>query len=261
MRTPEDLVVQTFRTIIVSEVESSIPVLVLDYKFNSHIARPGAHGFQLERGVVAREHAAIVVARVVDEAAGFLLIKGEALAKYPGRLSRSSTWISYLSVWPGSAVPEALGLNALGAKGEYTGNGSENWGRLHFACRLGELSAFVFCDSDRLGDSIEDNRAKKTYESKRDASFIHSLDINLTWSPSVLQAKKDFFVSCSASHGMASFRPTCYKTLPPFTPCRASYTNLSLFVGCSQNVRAVLRTRTAPSQAFNARAVYSDARL
>ena len=72
VRTPEDLVVQTFRTIIVSEVESSIPVLVLDYKFNSHIARPGTHGFQLERGVVAREHAAVTVAGIVDEAASFL---------------------------------------------------------------------------------------------------------------------------------------------------------------------------------------------
>lgn len=81
MRTREDLIVQTFRTIIVSEVESSIPVLVLDYELNSHIARPGAHGFQLERGVVTREHAAVIVTCVVDEAASFLWIQGEASAK------------------------------------------------------------------------------------------------------------------------------------------------------------------------------------
>jgi hypothetical protein len=78
--TPEDLVVQTLRTIIVSKVESSLPVLVLDDKLNSHVARRGAHGFQLERGVVAREHATVVVASIIDEAAGFLWITSGALA-------------------------------------------------------------------------------------------------------------------------------------------------------------------------------------
>lgn len=81
MRTPKDLVVQTFRAIIVSKIESGVPVLVLNYKLNSHIAGPGAHGLQLERSIVSREHAAIVVARVVDKTTGFLWIKGEASTK------------------------------------------------------------------------------------------------------------------------------------------------------------------------------------
>jgi len=72
VRTSEDLVVQALRAVIVSEVESSLPVLVLDDELNSHVARRGAHGFQLERSVVACEHAAIVVAGIVHEAPGFL---------------------------------------------------------------------------------------------------------------------------------------------------------------------------------------------
>lgn len=72
MRTAEDLVVQALRAIIIAEVESNLPVLVLDYKLNSHIARPGTHGFQLERSVVAREHAVFFVASVIHEATGFL---------------------------------------------------------------------------------------------------------------------------------------------------------------------------------------------
>lgn len=176
MRTPEDLVVQTLRAIIISKVESSISVLVLHHELNSHVARLGAHGFQLERGVFAREHAAIVVARVVDKATGFLWTKGKASVKYPGRVSRCHTWILYLSVWPGCAVSEALGLNALGAEREHAGNGSDDCGRLRFAYWFGRLFAFVFWDPDRLEDSVENDRVKKTYVSKREASFIHSLD-------------------------------------------------------------------------------------
>ena len=74
VRTPEDLVVKTFRAIIVSEVESSIPVLVLDYELDPHVTGPGTHGFQLERSVVAREHAAVAVAGIIYEGAGFLWI-------------------------------------------------------------------------------------------------------------------------------------------------------------------------------------------
>lgn len=82
VRAPEDLVVQTFRAVVVSKIKSGVPVLVLDHKLNSHIAGPGAHSFQLERSVVAREHATVIVAGVVDEAAGFLRSKGEASAKH-----------------------------------------------------------------------------------------------------------------------------------------------------------------------------------
>ena len=75
VRTPEDLVVKTFRAIIVSEVESSIPVLVLDYELDPHVTGPGAHGFQLERSVVAREHAAVTVAGIIYKGASFLWIE------------------------------------------------------------------------------------------------------------------------------------------------------------------------------------------
>lgn len=67
VRTPEDLVVKTFRAIIVPEVESSIPVLVLDYEFDPHVTGPGTHGFQLKRSVVAREHAAVAVAGIIHK--------------------------------------------------------------------------------------------------------------------------------------------------------------------------------------------------
>ena len=89
MRTAENLVVQALRAIIIAKVESNHPVLVLDYKLNSHIAGPGAHGFQLERSIVAREHATGIVAGVIDEATSFLWIETEASAKYPGRLEVS----------------------------------------------------------------------------------------------------------------------------------------------------------------------------
>lgn len=60
----------------------------------------------------------------------------------------------------------------------------------------------------------------------------------------VLRPEKDFLVSCSASHGIVSFQILCYRTLPPFTPCKASYIHFSWSYRC-------------PSQAFSARAVYS----
>ena len=126
MGTPEDLVVQTFRAIVVPKVESSIPVLVLDYELDAHVAGPGAHGFQLERGVVAREHAAVTVAGIVDEAASFLWIEMEALASIPDAVPGSTLGFPHLSVVPGCAISEALGLNALGAKGKHAGNGSED---------------------------------------------------------------------------------------------------------------------------------------
>ena len=38
-----------------------------------------------------------------------------------------TTWsFSHLSVGPGCAVSEALGLDAVGAEGEHAGNGSED---------------------------------------------------------------------------------------------------------------------------------------
>lgn len=126
MRTAENLVVQALRAIIIAEVESNFPVLVLDYKLNSHIAGPGAHGLQLERSVVTREHAILFVARVPDEATGFLWIESEALAKCPRRCSELHACFPHLSVGPGCAALETLGLDALGAEGEHAGNGSED---------------------------------------------------------------------------------------------------------------------------------------
>ena len=74
--------------------------------------------------------------------------------------------------------------------------------------------------------------------------------------------EKDFFVSCSASHGMSSFRILCYRALPPFTPCRALYTfqPASRILREYQHCVRALRLESC-SQAFNARAVYNDARL
>ena len=126
VRTSEDLVIQTFRTIIISKVESSIPILVLHHELNAHVAGPGAHGFQLERGVVAREHAAVTVAGIVDEAASFLWIEMEALASIPDAVPGSTLGFPHLSVGPGCAVYEALSLDALDAEGEHAGNSGED---------------------------------------------------------------------------------------------------------------------------------------
>jgi hypothetical protein len=144
MRTAEDLVVQALRAIIIAEIESNLPILVLDYKFDSHIAGPGAHGLQLERSVVAREHAIFFVARVPDEATGFLWIEGEALAKCPRRSFGRHAFFPHLSVGPSCAVFEALGLSALSAKGEHASNGGEDRGCLHFACWFARLYVLVF---------------------------------------------------------------------------------------------------------------------
>jgi hypothetical protein len=48
----------------------------------------------------------------------------------------------------------------------------------------------------------------------------------------VLRPEKDFLVSCSASHGIVSFQILCYRTLPPFTPCKASYIHFSWSYRC-----------------------------
>lgn len=78
MLTPKDLIVQALRAVIIAEVEACLLVLVLHNKFDSHVARPRTHGFQLEWSIVAREHAAVIVACIVDEAAGFLGCKGKS---------------------------------------------------------------------------------------------------------------------------------------------------------------------------------------
>jgi hypothetical protein len=125
MRTAEDLVVQALRAIIIAEIESNLPILVLDYKFDSHIAGPGAHGLQLERSVVAREHAILFVACVIDEAAGFLWIEAKRQLITPDVVRRHA-WFPQLSVGPSCAVFEALSFDALGAEGKHSGNGSDD---------------------------------------------------------------------------------------------------------------------------------------
>lgn len=125
VRTAKDLVVQALRAIIIAEIESNLPVLVLNYKLNSHIAGPGAHSFQLERGEVARKHAILFVARVPDEGSGFLWNEAKRQQITPDIIGRHA-WFPHLSVRPVCAVSEALGLDALGAEGKHAGNGSED---------------------------------------------------------------------------------------------------------------------------------------
>lgn len=94
-------------------------------------------------------------------------------------------------------------------------------------------------DSGRLENFVEDDRGKTNTKLKQETSLIHLFDGIRTWSPSVLRPKKDFFVSCSASHGMVSSQILCYRRLPPFTPCRASYTHFRWRLGWFGNVAAV----------------------
>lgn len=72
MLAPKDLVVEAQRAIVVAKIEADVLVLVLDDKFDSKVAGSRAHGFQLQRSVVAREHAAVIVACIVDERPSFL---------------------------------------------------------------------------------------------------------------------------------------------------------------------------------------------
>ena len=126
MLAPEDLVVQALRAVVVAKVEARVPVLVPDHKLDTHVTRSRAHSFQLKWGVVSREHSAIAVACVIDEAAGFLWSRFEALARRPRRYVRHHSWVAYLLVGPACSIPEALGFDVLDAKGEHASNGSEN---------------------------------------------------------------------------------------------------------------------------------------
>lgn len=103
VRTSEDLVVKTFGAIIVSEVESSIPVLVLDYELDPHVTGPGTHCFQLERSVVARKHAAVAVARIIHEGAGFLWIKAKRQHSIPDAVP--GVTIEFLTSLLGQVAP------------------------------------------------------------------------------------------------------------------------------------------------------------
>jgi hypothetical protein len=107
MLTIEDLAVKLRRAVVIAEVKADLPVLVLNNKLNAQTAGPGTHGFQLQRRVVAREHAAVLVASVVHEAAGF----------FP--------------VGPFGAAGEAFGRRAVDAEGENAGDGSDDRGGLH----------------------------------------------------------------------------------------------------------------------------------
>jgi hypothetical protein len=122
----------------------------------------------LEWGVVAGEHAAIVVARVVDEAAGLLRSRGEALAGDLGHDNGVHSWVAHFLVGPAGAISEALGFDALDATGEHADDGSEDRCRLHFAFGLVGL-CFT---ADRLVKSVEDDRGKRHCKAEPEASFV-----------------------------------------------------------------------------------------
>lgn len=101
MLTPENLVREPVVAIVVTKVEANLGVLVLDVEDKPNPARLRAHGFHLSRRVVAREHAAVIVAGVVHEAARFF------------------------TVWPGVAVCVAVGGGPLDSEGEQACEGGK----------------------------------------------------------------------------------------------------------------------------------------
>jgi hypothetical protein len=139
MLASEDLVVQALRAVIVAKVEARIPVLVLDHELDSHVTRCRAHAFQLERCIVAGEHTTIAVASVVDEAAGFLRRKREALAASLECDDELRSGTAHFLIRPACAISEALGFSALDAEGEHAGDRSEDRGCLHFCFCVGGL--------------------------------------------------------------------------------------------------------------------------
>ena len=113
--TAKDLIVQSLRAVIVSEIKRRLAVLVLDNKLEAHAAVAlWAHGLQLEGLVVAREHPAVVVAGIVDERSGLLLVGPD---------------------WP---AVEAIGFDELDAKDQHAAQDGEDRGGLH-VCLTGEL--------------------------------------------------------------------------------------------------------------------------
>ena len=117
-----------------------------------------------------------------------------------------------------------------------------------FMLLVGVVGFLRLC-SNCLGDSVEDDRAKKTLGSKQEASFIHNFDGIWVWSPSVLPAKKDFFVSCHAQLlARWSLSELCVTGRHRLSYLAQRRTHISARVlgTLSENIAAVLRTCTAP---------------
>lgn len=109
-----NLIAQSVIAISVSQIKTSVGVQVLNHKLETGISRAGTHGFGLAGCEVAGEHAAVVVAGVVDEGEGFVAV-GEGRS---------------------GGVASGRGQSDKGGEG---GEGGEN-GDLHFdgcLCRLG----------------------------------------------------------------------------------------------------------------------------
>ena len=111
--TPKNLIRQPRITIIIPQIKPSLRILILHLEQQILVAGARAHGFQLAWGAVTRKHAAVVVAGVVDEAAGFF------------------------EVWPGVAGIVALGHGAWEGEGEGGGEGGEEGWGFHVGWRLG----------------------------------------------------------------------------------------------------------------------------
>ena len=105
-----DLITESVVAIITTEIKASIGVEVLNDKLEAHVAGAGTHSLELARIVVAGEHAAGVVASVVDEGTGFF------------------------SVGPVLTRAVTGGGNSLGAQSEEAGNSGDGGG-LH--CGIG----------------------------------------------------------------------------------------------------------------------------
>jgi hypothetical protein len=107
--TAKDLVGETLVAIIVTKVEAGTGVQVLNLKKEAQALGTAsrAHRLGLTRREPAREHAAVVVAGVLDETAGFL------------------------GVGPRVSRAVAAGRDAGDAEGENTTEGNEDGGSLH----------------------------------------------------------------------------------------------------------------------------------
>lgn len=70
----KDLVGKAVIAILVTKIETSVGILILDVKLETNAAGAWAHGLHLSRSEVAREHATVVVASILDEAPSFLLV-------------------------------------------------------------------------------------------------------------------------------------------------------------------------------------------
>lgn len=176
MRTSEDLVVKTFRAIVISEVESSIPVLVLDYELDPHVTGPGTHCFQLERSVVAREHAAVAVARIIHEGAGFLWIKAKRQHSVPDAVP--GVTIGFLTSLLGQVAPSPKHL----AWAFWVPKASMPVMAVMIEVvfilidGFGVFSMLALWNSVRLEDFVEDNRGKTDCGLGQESSFIHVVD-------------------------------------------------------------------------------------